>query len=398
MYLYDRQAADQLKQIAAQAAKLRSKKPQQEFVRALTETAGRIPATHLLFRGNYDQPRREVQPAGLTVVSAARDLPTIPAQPTQTSSSGRRLALAKRLTHPNHPLTARVIVNRVWRHHFGRGLVETPGDFGVLGQSPSHPELLDWLAAEFMDRGWSLKHLHRLILNSNAWQQSVHHDPRHQQIDPDNTLFGSARLQRLDAEVLRDCILAISGQLNEKPFGPAVPVMADRVGRFVIGQENLNAGRPGAVIDMKGEQYRRSIYIQMRRSRPLAVLETFDQPPMAPNCVIRKPSTVSTQSLLMMNSDMLITFSRHFADHLERVSTERSQQIDAAFQLVCSRPPDDAERAAALRFLEDQTNILLQQSAYQADSKKRPARTAEQEALAVMCQTLLGSNEFLYVD
>ena len=398
LYLYDRKAADQLKAMAAKAAQMRATKPKQEFVRALTETPGRIPATHLFFRGNPDQPRQELQPGGLSVVSFISDLPAIPSEVTDLSTSGRRLALAKRLTHPNYPLTARVIVNRVWRHHFGRGLVETPSDFGVQGQLPSHPELLDWLAAEFMDREWSLKHVHRLILNSRAWQQSIADNQRSRQLDPDNALFGSARLQRLDAEIVRDCILAISGRLNTKAFGPAVPVMADRVGRFVIGKENMNAGRPGSVIDMKGEQYRRSIYIQMRRSRPLAVLEAFDQPPMTPNCDKRNASTASTQSLLMMNSELLLTFSRHFADRLTQITPDESEQIDTAWQLVYCRNPKPLEREAAVRFLEDQRSILEGQVAYRPDPKKPPVRTAKHEALAVMCQMLLGSNEFLYVD
>ena len=398
LYLYDRKAADELKAMAAKAAELRATKPKQEFVRALREAPGRLPATHLFFRGNPDQPRQELGPSGLSVVSFNSDLPEIPREATDVSTSGRRLALARRLTHASHPLTARVIVNRAWRHHFGRGLVETPGDFGVLGQTPSHPELLDWLAAEFMDSGWSLKHIHRLILKSRAWQQAITQHERRRQVDPDNALFGSARLQRLDAEIVRDCMLEISGRLNTKAFGPAVPVMADRVGRFVIGKENLDAGRPGSVIDMKGEQYRRSIYIQMRRSRPLAVLEAFDQPPMVPNCDKRKPSTVSTQSLLMMNSELLLTFSRHFADRLSHLASDESRQIDAAWQLVYCRDPKPSEREATIRFLEEQRSILEGQSAYKPDSKKSPERNAQREALAVMCQMLLGSNEFLYVD
>ena len=174
--------------------------------------------------------------------------------------------------------------------------------------------------------------------------------------------------------------------------------MADRVGRFVIGKENMNAGRPGSVIDMKGEQYRRSIYIQMRRSRPLAVLEAFDQPPMTPNCDKRNASTASTQSLLMMNSELLLTFSRHFADRLTQITPDESEQIDTAWQLVYCRNPKPLEREAAVRFLEDQRSILEGQVAYRPDPKKPPVRTAKHEALAVMCQMLLGSNEFLYVD
>lgn len=398
LYLYDRKAADELKKMAAQAAAIRATKPKQGFVRALTEKPGRLPETHLLFRGNPDQPRQELQPGGLSVVSLTSKLPQIPANASDVATSGRRLALAKRLTHPDYPLTARVIVNRVWRQHFGRGLVETPGDFGVQGQAPSHPVLLNWLAVEFIESGWSLKHLHRLILKSRAWRQAVTDDERKRQLDPDNALFGSARLRRLEAEVVRDCILDIAGKLNARARGPAVPVMADGVGRFVIGKENLNAGRPGSVIDMKGEQYRRSVYVQMRRSRPLAVLEAFDQPPMAPNCEKRNVSTASTQSLLMMNSELLLTYSRHFAEILSGRSSELEEQIDAAWQSIYCRHPTAVERDATIRFLTEQRAIFEQQAVYKASSEKAASKSAELEALSVMCQMLMGSNEFLYVD
>ena len=209
------------------------------------------------------------------------------------------------------------------------------------------------------DSGWSLKHLHRLILKSRAWRQAVSTDATRQQVDPDNTLFGSARLRRLDAEVVRDCILDISGRLNTRASGPPVPVMADRVGRFVIGKENLNAGRPGSVIDLKGDQYRRSVYIQMRRSRPLAVLEAFDQPPMSPNCDKRNSSTASTQSLLMMNSELLLTYSRHFAERLSQLDQDPSARIDAAWQTVYCRYPTESERTATLKFIDEQQSLSL---------------------------------------
>ncbi|MCP4941216.1 MAG: DUF1553 domain-containing protein [Planctomycetaceae bacterium] len=398
LYLYDRKAADELKKLTAKATAVRATKPKQEFVRALTEKSGRLPNTHLLFRGNPDQPRQELKPGGLSVVSLVSKLPQIPANASDVATSGRRLALAKRLTHPDYPLTARVIVNRVWRQHFGRGLVETPGDFGVQGQAPSHPDLLNWLAIEFIESGWSLKHLHRLILKSRAWRQSVTDDKRRREIDPDNALYGSARLRRLDAEIVRDCILDIAGKLNTRARGPAVPVMADGVGRFVIGKENLNAGRPGTVIDMKGEQYRRSVYVQMRRSRPLAVLEAFDQPPMAPNCEKRNVSTASTQSLLMMNSELLLTYSRHFAETLSKRASEPAEQIEAAWQAIYCRHPSAAERDATVKFLTEQRTIFEQQAAYKDSSGKSASKSAELESLSVMCQMLMGSNEFLYVD
>lgn len=398
LYLYDRKASDHLKEMADAAAKVRATKPAEEFVRALTESGGTIPTTFVFHRGDHEQPKQEVSAAGLTVVSLNAELPEIPPAAAEIVSSGRRLALANRLTHPDHPLTARVIVNRIWMHHFGRGLVRTAGDFGVLGEAPTHPELLDWLAREFIDSGWSLKHLHRLMLNSNAWRQQLRTDDNQEQADPDNRLYGGSLLRRLDAEVVRDCMLSVTDQLVPRPFGPAVPVMADRVGRFVIGRENLNAGRPGAVVDMKGEQFRRSIYIQVRRSRPLSILHAFDRPEMTPNCDFRRPSTSSTQSLLLMNSDELLQYSRSFADRLMAARPSTEEQIRLAWNLAYARSPEHSELDAAVQFLRDETQVFASQSAYAESESKKPARTAAQDALAVLCQVLLSSNEFLYID
>ncbi|MEZ6132382.1 MAG: DUF1549 domain-containing protein [Planctomycetaceae bacterium] len=399
LYLYDRKASDQLKAMADEAGKLRATKPVEEYVRAATEVPGQVPVSQLFYRGDHEQPKQTLTPAGLTIVSATADVSDIPEKAEGLSTTGRRLALARRLTDPRHPLTARTIVNRVWLHHFGRGLVTTPTDFGALGQAPSHPELLTWLAAEFIDSGWSLKHLHRLILTSRAWQQQLCQNAELQQLDPDNALYGGARLLRLDAEIIRDCMLAVSGRLNVKPFGPPVPVMPDLVGRYVIGKENSDAGRPGKVIDMQGEEYRRSIYVQVRRSRPLSMLDAFDSPIMTPNCDMRRPSTGSTQSLMMLNSDLLLDYSRDLAARLERdAGTDVTEQIRRAWQLVYSRAPEHSEIETATHFLTDQCAVFAEHPDYQPNSKATPERSAASEALAVMCQMLLSSNEFLYVD
>lgn len=399
LYLYDRKASDQLKAMAAEAKKVRDSKPKQEFVRALTEVKGRVPVTNLFYRGDHEQPKQVLLPAGLSVVSANVSLPEIPENDTAIPTTGRRLAFATRLTDPKHPLTARAIVNRIWMHHFGRGLVTSPNDFGILGQKPTHPELLDWLAAEFIDSGWSVKHLHRLILTSNAWQQTLPSDPKLIAADPDNELYGGGRLLRLDAEAIRDSMLAIAGRINLKPFGPPVPVMPDPVGRFVVGIENSNAGRPGAVVDMKGEDLRRSIYVQFRRSRPLSVLEAFDLPIMSPNCDLRRPSTNSTQSLMMLNSDQLLEFSRLLAERLQRdAPDDLDQQVQLAWRLIFSRDCDAEELTAARQFIADERTIFVSQPAYQPKKDKPPTLSADQESLALMCQMLFSSNEFLYVD
>ncbi|MEZ6087286.1 MAG: PSD1 and planctomycete cytochrome C domain-containing protein [Pirellulaceae bacterium] len=399
LYLYDRKASDQIKAMAKEATDLRNTKPEEGFVRALTEVPGRVPKSNLFSRGDHEQPKQELEPAGLSVISHTAGLSEIPSDDAALKTTGRRLAFAHRLTDRNHPLTARAIVNRIWMHHFGRGLVTTPNDFGVLGQKPTHPELLDWLATEFVESGWSVKHIHRLILTSTAWRQALRDDAALIAADPDNQWYGGAEMTRLDAEVIRDSMLALTDRINNRPFGPAVPVMADTVGRFVIGIENSDAGRPGAVVDMKGEDLRRSVYVQVRRSRPLSVLEAFDQPIMSPNCDRRRPSTSSTQSLLMMNSDQVLSFSRWLAERLEaEAEGDLDRQVAEAWTLIYSRPADAEELQMAKTLVQEQTSIFESLPEYKADAKTSPVRSARQEGLAVLCQMLLSSNEFLYVD
>ncbi|MFP6766908.1 MAG: PSD1 and planctomycete cytochrome C domain-containing protein, partial [Planctomycetaceae bacterium] len=318
LYLYDQKAANDLKAISKRASDLRATKPQETFVRVLAEESGPVPITKVFFRGDITQPRQSVVPSDLSILGVTtREPVTLPQNNKQVTSTGRRLTWARRLTGGTHPLVARVIVNRSWMHHFGRGLVATPGDIGSLGQRPTHPQLLDWLADEFMRTGWSLKRLHRLMMTSATYRQSASAPGPLLTTDPDNRLLGRMSIRRLDAESLRDAILTVSGSLNPRRYGPPVPIMADRVGQWVIGKENLNAGRPGAVLDMGNEQFRRSVWIEVRRSRPLAVLDTFDRPAMMPNCTERVSTTVSSQSLMMMNSDFVVSQSARFAERLK---------------------------------------------------------------------------------
>src|SRR6185436_7646890 len=202
-------------------------------IRALTEVPGRTAETRLFERGDFEQPRDAVMPAHLTVLASR--LPTIAPKDDTLPTTGRRLAFARGLTSGQHPLTARVLVNRFWMHHFGKGLVGTPSDFGFLGERPSHPELLDWLARDFMAGGWRLKRLHKMIMTSTAYRQSSARDARKDEIDPENRWYSRASVRRLDAETLRDRILATSGALNRKMFGASVPVKEDSVGQVVVG-------------------------------------------------------------------------------------------------------------------------------------------------------------------
>jgi hypothetical protein len=401
LYLYDRKAADELKKFSADAKKIRATKPKEEFIRSLTEVPGKVPKTFLFDRGEPRQPKQELAPAALTVLSppGADSSAVIPASDPKLPTTGRRLAYARRLTDGTHPLLARVLVNRIWMHHFGRGIVETPGDFGTLGTRPTHPLLLDWLAMELMDGGWSAKRLHRLMMTSTVYRQSSRRDRRLHGIDPDNHLYGSMPLRRLEAESIRDAILSISGKLNPKAFGPPVPVMADRIGQFVIGIENLNAGRPGAVIAMQGEEFRRSVYVQVRRSRPLAVLDTFDMPAMNPNCNVRATSTVAPQALMLMNNAFVVTQSESFADRVRREAGDSpDKQIHRAWMLAFSRQPTEEELQEAAAFLSAQTQDFQAKSKAGKKAKSPPNTNPQMQALASFCQTLLGSNEFLYVD
>lgn len=400
LYLYDSGAANELKEIAAKAAQLRATKPKEEFVRAMTEAPGHVPPTHLFFRGDHEQPKEELAPGELAVLGS--DDGEVPVDDPALKTTGRRLAYARHLTDGDHPLTARVLVNRVWAHHFGQGIVATLGDFGMLGERPTHPELLDWLASEFAARGWRLKELHKLIMTSTVYRQSSRRHGDGDAVDPDNRLYWHMPVRRLEAEAVRDAILAVSGKLNDKMFGPPVPVMADKVGQFVIGKENLVEGRPGPVQEMQGEEFRRSVYVQVRRSRPLAVLDTFDMPPMDPNCEARNSSTVTPQALLLMNSEFVGSYAGHFADRIRReAGDDVREQAKHAWRLAYADEPSAAELDEAVAFLTEQAEHF-QTTTSSDESKDKKNATGEvspqQRALAVFCQALISANAFLYVD
>jgi hypothetical protein len=378
LYLYNQKAADELKKIAERAAKIRATKPPEEFLHVLTEVPGKLPETRLFHRGDPNQPKGVVAPGTLSVLGAAPIAP----RDTSKATSGRRLAFARWLTDGRHPLTARVIVNRAWMHHFGRGIVATPGDFGALGDRPSHPELLDWLADEFMKNGWRLKPLHKLILTSTAYRQVSRRAPRGEEIDPDNRLLWRMNSRRLEAESIRDSMLAVAGNLNVKMFGPPVPVMADEVGQIVVGQESLDGeGKVDKIIPLNGEEFRRSLYVQVRRSKLLSMLECFDIPVMEPNCEARSFSTVAPQALLLMNNTFVLAQSEQFAKRVRReAGDDADAQVATAWRLAFGRPPSASEAANGILFL----------SKMSADRKNA--------ALTRFCQALLSSNEFLYVD
>ncbi|MBI3839305.1 MAG: DUF1553 domain-containing protein, partial [Planctomycetia bacterium] len=398
LYQYNPTAADELKKFDARIGEIQAKKPFQDFIPALTEVAGQVPATYLFHRGDHRQTKQEIAPGGLTVCAMPGERLQIAPKDPQRATSGRRLALARWLTGDKNPLTARVLVNRVWMHHFGRGLVNTPADFGRLGEKPSHPELLDWLAHDFMAGGWKLKRLHKMIMTSAAYRQSSARDPARAELDPDDRLYWRMPVRRLDAEALRDRILATSGVLNRKMFGPAVPVKEDAVGQVVVGVDPP-VGTPDPPVGH--EAFRRSLYIQVRRSQPLAMLHVFDLPVMETNCERRTVSTVATQSLMLMNSDFILQQAGYFAARIRKEAAgDPSKQVMAAWQLAFARAPEPRELERALAFLAAQAAPAAAPMQAGANPPSAAASAADPsvDALASLCQILLSTNEFLYVE
>ncbi|MFP6903292.1 MAG: PSD1 and planctomycete cytochrome C domain-containing protein [Verrucomicrobiia bacterium] len=373
--------------MAKKAADLRATKPHEPFIRALTEQPGTVPITHIFYRGNHDQPKAAVKPAGLTVIFNK----PIPENNTALPSTGRRLAFANRLTDDKHPLTARVLVNRFWLHHFGRGIVDTPGDFGKLGERPSHPELLDWLASDFMKHGWQLKRMHKLIMTSHAYRQASRRNTKLNEIDPDNRLLARMNPRRMEAETLRDALLALSGRLNLKMHGPPVPVMENEDGQIVIGVDTTdNANRPtGKRVNLKGEEFRRSLYVQVRRSQKLSFLDAFDAPTMEPNCTKRPVSTVAPQALIFMNNNFVINQSRMMAERLQKLTPQNPDaQLAVAWEHALGHKPTAAELSRARAFVQKQTALF----------NERKDKTPKLTALANYCQALMSANRFVYVD
>ena len=356
-------------------------KPQ---IRALFDMGGEPSAAYLLRRGDAQNPGDLVQPGVPSVLKAGIAPYRVITPESNRESSGRRLALARWLVQPNHPLTTRVIVNRIWMHHFGKGLVASPSNFGRTGVPPSHPELLDWLATEFVERGWSMKAMHRLIMTSTAYRQSSRFDPAVHQADPDNVLLSRMPLRRMDAQTLYDSVLEVAGRLDLTQFGPPADIETNPEGEVIAKGSN------------KG--WRRGIYVLQRRKTPLTVMEVFDLPPMAPNCIERRESTVPTQALQMMNSDVLREHSRYLSGRLiDEFGEDRDKQIEGLYLRALSRRPTADELNVAregLLELEKQWGPHLENTKHEAP--KVP--TARWFALAGLCHSVLSSADFLYID
>ena len=393
--------AGRVAEIRKRATSDRALKPADPLVQCLVEEPGRNIPTHLFHRGDPQQPRQTLPPGLLTVLGLAGTPDAIPAQTPGLRTTGRRLAFAKRLMDRSNPLTARVWVNRVWLHHFGTGIVPTPSDFGTLGERPSHPELLDWLADELITSGWRLKRFHRLLVTSTAYRQSTVH-PDSQRIDPDNRLLARARLRRLDAESLRDALLTVSGRIDPEPFGPPAPVAMDPQGRVVPGRQKRDGNGDAVGVEAAdGAEFRRSLYLTFKRTMPVGVLEAFDAAVVNPNCELRSVSTVAPQALVMLNDGFVVDRATDLANRLIRECGDNTTaRIDRLWKLLFGTAPTHADMDRAQSFLGRQTFLLSD------PGRVEPARSKDQStgrspsdaALASLCHVLLGSNRFLYLD
>ncbi len=282
------------------------------------------------------------------------------------------------------------MANRVWQLHFGQGIVASANDLGVMGDEPTHPELLDWLACELISGGWRLKPLHRMIVLSETYQRSSQFQAQAAKVDPDNAMLWRHRQRRLEAEVVRDSILAVSGRLNSKLTGPGFyPTLAAAVlaGQSVPGQ--------GWGKSDEREQARRSIYIFAKRSLGVPEIELLDAPDSTSSCEQRIVSTTGPQALAFLNGAFIHQEARHFASRLVAEAGVRGQdQIERAFLLALSRPPRPEEARAALEFLETQKRQIKRDGA-EAKSGRGQA-DARRAALEAFCLVVLNTNEFVY--
>lgn len=342
-----------------------------------TDISSQPPQVFLLERGNYAARKDQVFPAPPAILSPP-DSPFIISPPSQIAkTTGTRLALANWLTAPDSraaALAARVQANRLWQHHFGTGIVSTPENLGISGSPPSHPELLEWLAGSLIRSQWSFKSLHRQILLSATYRQSSSVSEAALRHDADGRLLSRYPLRRLDGEAIRDSMLAAGGDLDERFFGPYVPTTRDGAGEVLVPED-----APGA--------RRRSLYLYQRRTQVVSLLAVFDTPSIVFNSLSRPRSTMPLQALSLLNSQFAASRASYLADRLrEQHPADQGACIQAAYLQILSRPPTQDEAATANEFLQAQS------ATYAGDA------AAGKLALADLCQMLLASNEFLYLE
>ena len=368
--------------------KLRAATPDLPQAYFLHEPSPEAPPTHVLLRGSPARRGAAVSPAVPAVL--AKQQPEFPSPGSRTSQ--RRLGLARWMVGAENPLTARVIVNRVWQQHFGAGLVRTPNDFGIMGEASTHPELLDWLADWFTHEGqWSLKSLHRLILTSSAWRMSHASNEKYAATDSENRLLWHMVYRRLEVEALRDAMLAVSGQLNPAMYGRGVFLRIPQ-GAIEANTDKDSIWKPSPEI----EQSRRSIYAFVKRGLVVPMFEVLDLCDTVHSSPQRNVTTVAPQALTLFNGDFVNEQSRHFAARLRKEAGENSKhQITHAYRLSLSRTPTRAETSAMTEFLRVESARLRADA---PDSKPLTETQAANAALEQMCRVILNLNEFAYAE
>jgi cytochrome c553 len=378
----EKQRSDMVKE----AARIRDTKLSR-VIMAASEIRDVVPATRRFHRGDYRQPKEAVPPGELSLFDQA---PAIPEADPDQYSSGRRLAYAKWLTSGQHPLVARVLVNRFWFHHFGRGLVANLADFGMRTERPVQAELLDWLASDFVENGWQLKAWHKRVMMSRTYQQGSR-NPEAEARDAENVFLARTSLKRLEAETVRDSLLAVARNLKSGIGGKPLRVARRPEGGIVLGKEvtNDNNDVVKEVIALGDDANRRSLYVQYRRNLPLTVLQTFDMPHMSPNCSQRAVTTVAPQSLMMLNDTFVIEQSKVLAQRiLDQHPEDDAQQVRGIWQAAYQAEPTGDEVTAAVALIQDEIPRQREKGADEKESRIR--------ALSALCQIVFASNRFLY--
>ncbi|MCU1329896.1 MAG: hypothetical protein JWN34_5266 [Bryobacterales bacterium] len=346
------------------------------------------PPTFRLNVGAWDNPKEEVQPGFLSIIdaSAPKIVPV-------GNSTGRRTALANWLASPDNPLTARVMVNRIWTYHFGQGIAPSPSDFGIMGGRPTHPELLDWLTSEFVRTGWDMKKMHKLIVTSDTYRQSSAFSVEAAKEDERNKLLWRFPRERLEGESIRDAALMVSGLLNDKVGGPSV-----------FPELPFGAAKPrgGWKVSETEEQNRRSVYIFVRRNARYPMMEAFDMPDTHEPCGRRNQTITAPQAMSLLNSKVSLDWAEAFAGRvLKQAGTDRTAQVETAYNLAFNRRPDGFEKDSVMTFLTKQQPLLVERVSA-GEKLALPTflppgyDSAQAAALVDFCQMLLNSNEFVY--
>jgi len=360
----------------------------------VTDVGAQAPATYVLKGGGYDAFGEEVRPGFLTILDRGDAKIT----PSKINTTGRRTALANWLADPANPLTARVMVNRIWHYHFGRGIVGTPSDFGEMRDRETHRELLDWLAATFVEQGWSVKKMSRLIMLSSAYQQSSSFNAEAAKVDPDNKLIWRFRRQRLTGEEIRDATLLVSGRINWQMGGPSV---------FPEIPKEMDVRGGWKRNESEDQKTRRSVYTFVRRNSRFPMFQAFDMPDTHESCSRRSVTTTAPQALNLLNDGTILVSAQAFAGRvLKEAGDDVNKQIALAYRLAFARAPEGDERQMAMNFLDQQSALIKsrieakQPVALPSHCDVAPDVTAQARAAALVdfCHALFNSNEFVYVN